>query len=393
MAGGPCRADVRSGSASRRTSGRVSPPFLPVSTGYLLRLPAGISPLDRPKSNSICWNCFFGSRMDDGGHRENGRHKPDMYKAAQNQWLMQHQPSMKQIMSIMAERDAAIQERNMALNEKNKALEERDLAIMQRDTAIQERNEAIMERDNALAALQYRQNSLNSSNAACPPGCQISRGIKYMQHPQHMPQATNISEASYDAREITVADAAPLTAAQPETSKPKKGKRAKEPKAVPNNKKACKPSRKVKREGEDLNKVMFPKSQEWQGVPELGEEYRQLGVRKPDWKGPDLGLNQVAFDESTMPAPVCSCTGVYRQCYKWGNGGWQSACCTTTMSVYPLPTVPHKRHARVGGRKMSGSAFSKLLSRLAAEGHDLSSPVDLKDHWAKHGTNRYITIR
>jgi hypothetical protein len=63
------------------------------------------------------------------------------------------------------------------------------------------------------------------------------------------------------------------------------------------------------------------------------------------------------------------------------------------MSMYPLPAVPNKRHARVGGRKMSGSAFSKLLSRLAAEGHDLSNPVDLKDHWAKHGTNRYITIK
>ncbi|CAK9148253.1 unnamed protein product [Ilex paraguariensis] len=51
------------------------------------------------------------------------------------------------------------------------------------------------------------------------------------------------------------------------------------------------------------------------------------------------------------------------------------------------------RHARVGGRKMSGSAFNKLISRLAAEGHDLSNPVDLKDNWAKHGTNRYITIK
>ncbi|CAN1314796.1 Protein BASIC PENTACYSTEINE6 [Linum perenne] len=94
-----------------------------------------------------------------------------------------------------------------------------------------------------------------------------------------------------------------------------------------------------------------------------------------------------------MQAPVCSCTGIFRQCYKWGNGGWQSSCCTTTLSMYPLPTVPNKRHARIGGRKMSGSAFSKLLSRLAAEGNDLSHPVDLKNHWAKHGTNRYITIK
>ncbi|CAH8307111.1 unnamed protein product, partial [Eruca vesicaria subsp. sativa] len=53
--------------------------------------------------------------------------------------------------------------------------------------------------------------------------------------------------------------------------------------------------------------------------------------------------------------------------------------------MHPLPALPNKKHARVGGRKMSGSAFNKLLSRLAAEGHrDLSNSVDLKDHWAKH---------
>ncbi|GAB4839607.1 Protein BASIC PENTACYSTEINE6 [Ancistrocladus abbreviatus] len=335
--------------------------------------------------------------MDDGGHRENGRHKPDMYKTAQSQWLMQHQPSMKQIMSILAERDAAIQERNMALNEKNKALEERDLAIMQRDTAIQERNEAIMERDNALAALQFRQNPVNSNNTtSCPPGCQISRAVKHMHHPQpHVQHPAHAGEASYDTREVPIPDAVPLSSVASENSKSRKTKRPKEPKAVTTNKKPFKTSRKVKREGEDLNKMMFAKSQDWKSVQDIdGEEYKQqMAGPKPDWKGQDLGLNQVAFDESTMPAPVCSCTGVYRQCYKWGNGGWQSACCTTTMSMYPLPAVPNKRHARVGGRKMSGSAFSKLLSRLAAEGHDLSTPVDLKDHWAKHGTNRYITIR
>ncbi|GMH23774.1 hypothetical protein Nepgr_025617 [Nepenthes gracilis] len=326
--------------------------------------------------------------MDDSGHRENGRHKPDMYKTAQTQWLMQHQPSMRQVMSIMAERDAAIQERNMALNEKNKVLEERELAIMQRDTAIQERNKAKLERDNALAALQLRQNSMNSNTTTCPPNCQTPRGIKRMHHQPH------IGEASYDAREMSVADAIPLSSVVSDTAKPQKVKRAKECKATTNNKKASKSSRKVKKEGDDLNQTMFAKSQEWKGMQQIvGEEYKPLAVLKPEWKGQDLGLNQVAFDDSTMPSPVCSCTGVYRQCYKWGNGGWQSACCTTTLSMYPLPAVPNKRHARIGGRKMSGSAFGKLLSRLAAEGHDLSTPVDLKDHWAKHGTNRYITIR
>ncbi|KAL6506747.1 Protein BASIC PENTACYSTEINE6 [Orobanche hederae] len=312
--------------------------------------------------------------MDDSGHRENGRHKPP-----QGQWLMQHQPSMKQIMAIMAERDAAIQERNLALSEKKSALAERDMAILQRDTAVAERNNAIMERDNAIATLHYRENAINNNNnnnsnniPQCPPGCQIGRGVKHMHHPTHHHQP-----------HMQITD---IISPAPETAKSaRRPKRAKETKPAAA-RKAPKSSKKMKQEGEDLNKTMF----EWESGLGPGG---QSGGLKQDWKDQDLGLNQVAFDETTMPVPVCSCTGVLRPCYKWGNGGWQSSCCTTNLSVYPLPAVPNKRHARVGGRKMSGSAFNKLLSRLAGEGHDLSNPVDLKDHWAKHGTNRYITIR
>nr|GMD94467.1 protein BASIC PENTACYSTEINE6-like [Ipomoea batatas] len=268
---------------------------------------------------------------------------------------MQHQPSMKQIMAIMAERDAAIQERNLALSEKKAALNERDMAILQRDSAIAERNNAIMERDNAIATLQYRESSMNT-------------------HVHHQP---HLGKTSYSPRDMHLSDAIPTSPADPEPAKPRRNKRAKEPKpATP--KKTSKPSKKAKKEADDLNKTMCD---------------RQLGMSRPDWKDQDLGLNQVSFDESTMPVPVCSCTGVLRPCYKWGNGGWQSSCCTTNLSMYPLPAIPNKRHARIGGRKMSGGAFNKLLSRLAAEGHDLSNPVDLKEHWAKHGTNRYITIK
>lgn len=287
---------------------------------------------------------------------------------------------MKQIMGLMAERDAAIQERNLALSEKKAAIAERELAYHHRDIAIAERNNAIMERDNAIAALQYRENSLssgsNSMPSSCPPGCQISRGVKHMQHHNHMPHhmvenpyGTNTNDA--------LTTMSPVTS---EAAKPRQGtKRMRETKAIPTTaKKASRPSpKKVKRESEDLNKMM-------NGGGDMS---------KSDWKVQDLGLNQVTFDETTMPPPICSCTGVLRQCYKWGSGGWQSSCCTTSLSMYPLPTVPNKKHARVGGRKMSGGAFSKLLSRLAAEGHDLSNAVDLKDHWAKHGTNRYITIK
>ncbi|GFS46443.1 basic pentacysteine 6 [Actinidia rufa] len=274
--------------------------------------------------------------MDDSGHRENGRHKPP-----QGQWLL-HQPSMKQIMAVMAERDAAIQERNLAFSEKKAALAERDLAILQRDSAIAERNNALMARDTAIVTIQYRENAMTRGDMHTSDGLSMS------------PVAS-------------------------EPAKPRQTKQTKEAKPRTPSNKPSKTSKKVKRE-EDLSKMILGKS--------CGGD-----VSKPDWKGQDLGLNQVSFDETMMPGPVCSCTGIRRPCYKWGSGGWQSSCCTTTMSMYPLPALPNKRHARVGGRKMSGSAFSKLLSRVAGEGYDLSIPVDLKDHWARHGTNRYITIK
>ncbi|CAI0382905.1 unnamed protein product [Linum tenue] len=323
--------------------------------------------------------------MDDGGHRENGRHKPDQFKAAQSQqWLMQ-QPTMKQIMAIMAERDAAIHERNMAISEKKAAIAERDMAFLQRDSAIAERNNALMERDSAIATLQYRDNSLpnsNSMSSSCPSNCQISRGVKHIHHPQH--HLPHMHEIQGNDSPLPTSSPAII----PETAKPRRGggKRPKDPtKAMGSNKRSSSKS-KVKKE-----------SNEWKTEQDMGmgdgEDLNDKQLVVSNWKGSDLGLNQIAFDDSTMPAPVCSCTGIFRQCYKWGNGGWQSSCCTTTLSMYPLPAVPNKRHARIGGRKMSGSAFSKLLSRLAAEGHDLAHPVDLKNHWAKHGTNRYITIK
>lgn len=318
--------------------------------------------------------------MDDNGHRENGRQKQP-----QGQWLMQHQPSMKQIMTIMAERDAAIQERNLAMSEKKTALAERDMALLQRDSAIAERNSAIMERDNAIATLQYRENSMtnNSNNisTSCPPGCQISRNVKHVHHPhQYQQEEASLGGGSGGSQPITLPATEPL--------KSRRTKRTKDAKSVTTAKKTSR-SRKVKLECDDLNKAMYDDTHDWNdgGVDDLNHG------SKPVWKDQDHGLNQVSYDDTSMPIPVCSCTGVFRPCYKWGNGGWQSSCCTTTLSMYPLPSLPNKRHARVGGRKMSGSVFNKLISRLAADGHDLSNPVDLKEHWAKHGTNRYITIK
>lgn len=334
--------------------------------------------------------------MDNSGQCENGRQKQDQYKSLHTQWMIpphlmkDHHAITMKFLSILAERDAAIQEKNLAISEKKAALAERDMAIMHRETAIAERNSALMERDNAIAALEYRESATVTGSPGNP------RGTKHMHHPQHMHHLSHLNEASYSFRDMNICEAIPISAAASEVVKPRRAKRVKEVKAVLS-KKAVKQSKKGKRGSEDLNRqIPFVKPVEWKNEQCMGDSEdlnKQLVMSKPEWKCQDLGLNEVAFDDSIMPVPGCSCTGVFQQCYKWGKGGWQSACCTTTLSMYPLPVMPNKRHARLGGRKMSGSAFGKLLSRLASEGHDLSSPLDLKEHWAKHGTNRYITIR
>lgn len=273
----------------------------------------------------------------------------------------------RMIMHIAAERDAAVEERDRALSERKAAMDERDAVIQQRDTAISERDNAMKERDNAIAALRFQENTMNS---VLNRG--IQRGSKRMHHVTNHPSKP--AQAAYKAREGHITDAFPLQAISPDNAKVHQAKRTKQNKPVPS--KPSKSSRKVKKISEDLNRHVTTDGS------------------KAEWDAQDLGFgSQINFDASTMPTPVCSCTGVPRQCYKWGNGGWQSSCCTTTLSMYPLPQMPNKRHSRMGGRKMSGSVFTRLLNRVAAQGHDLHMPLDLKVYWAKHGTNRYITIK
>ncbi|XP_065856342.1 protein BASIC PENTACYSTEINE2-like isoform X3 [Euphorbia lathyris] len=114
---------------------------------------------------------------------------------------------------------------------------------------------------------------------------------------------------------------------------------------------------------------------------------------KPAKKSMDVVINGIDMDISGIPIPVCSCTGAPQQCYRWGCGGWQSACCTTNVSMYPLPMSTKRRGARIAGRKMSQGAFKKVLEKLAAEGYNFANPIDLRTHWAKHGTNKFVTIR
>ncbi|OAY62732.1 Barley B recombinant-like protein D [Ananas comosus] len=272
--------------------------------------------------------------MDDNGQRESSRHKADHYKTAHAQW-MTNQNQLKEnikIMALVAERDEAIRERNIALAEKKAAQAERDMAFLQRDAAITERNTAIIERDNALSALQYaRENGVNGNN--CGPECfPPSRGAAKHHHYQQQPQ---YSDGYYNDHEALPMSTAPDGDAAKSSHKSKRGRNDPtkvQASASPSKKPSKKKSRKVG--GEHFNNKQVTVA--------------RLGAKHHEWKGQDLGLNQVVFDESTMPVPVCSCTGKYQPCYKWGDGGWQSACCTTTLSMYPLPVMPNKRHARVG---------------------------------------------
>ncbi|KAL1556493.1 GAGA binding protein-like [Salvia divinorum] len=110
-------------------------------------------------------------------------------------------------------------------------------------------------------------------------------------------------------------------------------------------------------------------------------------------KNVEVVINGIDMDITGIPIPVCSCTGTPQQCYRWGCGGWQSACCTTTISMYPLPMSQKRRGARIAGRKMSQGAFKKVLEKLATEDYNFANPIDLRTYWAKHGTNKFVIIR
>lgn len=257
------------------------------------------------------------------------------------------------IVNIIAERDAAIEERNQALLERRKVLDERRVAIAQRNLAIKERNDAVLERDNAFTALQQSMNEPLSFETQ-----HLSKRLT-CNPVNHVHASSNHLNSGME-----ILNALCKTMVTSESSKSPQAKTYSCPSVRP---------RKRKRIGEGMHK--------------------KADKLKNVWNTENLGLNKIDFDASIMPVPGCSCTGTFRHCYKWGNGGWQSCCCTTAISAFPLPPLPNKRSGRMGGRKMTGSAFSKLLTRLAMEGFDYTQPVDLKGHWSKHGTNRYVTIK
>ena len=159
---------------------------------------------------------------------------------------------------------------------------------------------------------------------------------------------------------------------------------------------AAKPAKKSKKSSRVASKNLTPKTPKKPTATRKEKKApsaTSAGKREKKNAQEMVAVEGMSFDFSGVPAPVCSCTGVARQCYRWGAAGWQSACCTTTISEYPLPMSSSRPGARLAGRKMSINAYGKLLQRLTVEGYDLSSPVDLKAHWARHGTNKFVTIK
>ena len=146
----------------------------------------------------------------------------------------------KKIMSIIADRDAAIRERNAALAEKNEALAARDEALRQRDEALAQRDSALMERDNAYAALHSRDNAVNF-----PLGGGAQRGAKRVQRPSN--HSVTLADVQYSTKDVHITEAYPISVISPEAVKSRQTKRAKENKAS-----RAKQSR--KKVGEDLNR-------------------------------------------------------------------------------------------------------------------------------------------
>jgi hypothetical protein len=312
--------------------------------------------------------------------------------------ILRDHPALK-LMDVVAERDAAIAERDIAMAEKRTVYAERDSALIQRDVAYADRNAAWMQRDAAKAALSIVISGKDSSEAvsklmqmlnmsAIPIPCE--RPIPGTKSGKMLDQAKEKqlgkkSASSLKKRKSPV----PLVMGENKITNSKN--------RIAKGKGGSKSSKKAKLEqgtNENAKKRRAEKSGTQVSL-EIGKLDGKKGLKGKTCSG-GKSDEIVPFDSvlaSSISIPYCSCTGSNQQCYRWGKGGWQSACCTNFLSMYPLPLNPAKRSSRVPGRKMSGGAFQKLLQRLASEHVDITAPIDLVNYWAKHGTNRYVTIK
>ncbi|KAJ7116847.1 hypothetical protein O6H91_Y567900 [Diphasiastrum complanatum] len=299
------------------------------------------------------------------------------------------------LVATMRERDAAVLEKNSAVAEKRSALADRDNAYMQRNVAYADRDSAILDRDRVLAALDIAR----AEGDACVH-CSWSRrfyiGSRFSQ-PISLINTGKFSEVEPLAQSAKFPKKT-LASERSGDKKGKKGRKSKKLKASTNDdgkedhadNKRVLTARKVSEVPKlPSKKTKNPKEE----APRAYEQSDSVKTVNENHAGEDGDANKTAYFHMTIPSPYCSCTGKNQQCYRWGRGGWQSACCTNMISMHPLPMNPKKAGCRVAGRKMSAGAFGRLLERLASEGWDVNIPVDLKDYWSKHGTNRYITIK
>lgn len=300
------------------------------------------------------------------------RHWANFDQAYMRDFFLSQQSNIK-VDDVQHELNSVIAERDAALAEKHHANAERDSALLQRDIAYADRHAAMMERDNALAELaMIRGEGSNSESAA-----KLMQVVHMAM--DHLPEGSDLLcsvPTPIDGMESNHIEGTKLPQRRAKQAVQKAQKEStrkrKDADAPSQSQKETKTSRKR------------PKGQ--------GEQANVETIRRED-DSKAVVLYEAQIDMSLTALPFCSCTGVNRQCYRWGSGGWQSACCTNSISEYPLPMSTTKRGSRVGGRKMSGGAFKKLLEKLAGEGVDITQPIDLKDRWAKHGTNRYIIVK
>ena len=282
---------------------------------------------------------------------------------------------------IMAERDAHLAERDKAIAEKKNAYAERNTALLQRDLAYAERNAAWMERDSAIKALHMIQTNENDQESS-------AKIMQMMHFIANRPSGRSNYLSTPNALNETFSNNMVGVTKHTETGLTKKQSKDQQ-------------AKKAKIGTSKRHKPTDMLSQDKKVLKASGRKRKQhdpdgpLGIEKFNHQDSSRSIVSCIspYDLLSTPVPLCSCTGTNKRCYRWGNGGWQSACCTKFMSMYPLPMHQVKSGSRVPGRKMSGSAFGKLLEKLAGLGVDITKPIDLKNHWAKHGTNRYVTIQ
>ncbi|BFI23145.1 protein MpBPC2 [Marchantia polymorpha subsp. ruderalis] len=280
--------------------------------------------------------------------------------------------AVRKLITMIAERDAAILERNSAIAEKVAAREERDTALLQRDMAYADRDSAIEERDAAVAALEIAMTDRNILEKRV-----ATKDSKLFQSFSMTKNCTLLG--AIQPSSLSTSRFSSIVAEQSDLCR--NGSSKEDQVGLSRKRKIVVKS--------TLDRTLRTKRSYLSANEERGHEIGD-GEETDHYA---RSKEEIYVENVRYPIPHCSCTGVKQQCYRWGNGGWQSSCCTTMISMYPLPMNPTKRGSRLAGRKMSAGAFEKLLEKLALEGVNVNYPVDLKDHWAKHGTNRYVTLR